>query len=81
METEEIRVGQHITVGEITLLPIIRTSVTCRNVNRGIVCLGSKSMVGIVVVSPEEKRAISINGEEVPVHQYMEQVPELKELL
>ena len=54
---------------------------TCRDVNRGIVCLGSKNLVGIVVVSPKEKRAISINGEEVPVHQYMEQVPELKELL
>lgn len=81
METEEIRVGQKITVGEITLLPIIRTSVTCRSVNGGIVCLGSKNLVGIVVVSPEEKRAISIDGEEVPVHHYMELVPELKQLL
>lgn len=81
METEEIRVGQKITVGEITLLPIIRTSVTCRNVNRGIVCSGSKNLVGIVAISPKEKRAINIDGEEVPVHQYMEQVPELKELL
>jgi hypothetical protein len=81
LETEEIRVGQRITVGKITLLPIIRTSVTCRNVSSGIVCTGWKNPVGIVVVSPEEKRAISINGEEVPVHQYMEQVPELKELL
>jgi hypothetical protein len=81
LETEEIRVGQRITVGKITLLPIIRTSVTCRNVSSGIVCTASKNPVGIVVVSPEEKRAISINGEEVPVHQYMEQVPELKELL
>ena len=81
LEIEEIRVGQHITVGEITLLPIIRTSVTCRSVNSGIVCLGSKNLVGIVVVSPKEKRAINVNGEEVPVHQYMEQVPELKGLL
>jgi hypothetical protein len=55
--------------------------VTCRNVSSGIVCTAWKNPVGIVVVSPEEKRAISINGEEVPVHQYMEQVPELKELL
>ena len=81
METEEIKVGQHITVGEITLLPIIRTSVSCRDVNGGIVCSGSKNLVGIVIVSPKEKRAINVNGEEVPVHQYMELVPELKELL
>ena len=81
METEEIKVGQHITVGEITLLPIIRTSVSCRDVSGGIVCSGSKNLIGIVIVSPKEKRAINVNGEEVPVHQYMELVPELKELL
>lgn len=81
METEVIRVAQHITVGEITLFPIIRTSVSCRNGNSGIVCSGSKNLVGIVVVSPKEKRAINVNGEEVPFAQYMKYVPALKELL
>ena len=81
METEVIRVAQHITIGEITLFPIIRTFVSCRNGNSGIVCSGSKNLVGIVVVSPKEKRAINVNGEEVPIAQYMKHVPALKELL
>jgi len=81
LEIEEMSAGQHITVGEITLLPVIRTCVSCQNVSSGIVCSGSKNVVGIVAVSPKWKRAINVAGEEVPVSQYMEQVPELKELL
>ena len=81
METKEVSAGQYITVGKITLLPIIRTSVTCRSVNRGVVCSGSKSLIGIVVVSPKRKYAMNMDGEEVPVEQYTEQVPEVKKLL
>ena len=81
METKEVSAGQYITVGEITLLPIIRTSVISRSVNQGVVCSGSKSLIGIVVVSPKRKYAINMDGEEVPVEQYAEQVPEVKELL
>ena len=81
MEVEEMSAGQCITVGELTLLPIIRTYVSCRSVNSGIVCSGSKDIVGIVVVSPKGKHAINVAGEEVPLEQYMEQIPEVKELL
>ncbi len=63
------------------LLPVIKTSVRCLNVSGGIVCSGAKGPVGIVVVSPKHKRAINVNGEEVPVDQYMKMVPALKELL
>ena len=63
------------------LLPIIRTSVICQSVNRGVVCSGLKSLIGIVVVSPKRKYAINMDGEEVPVEQYVEQTPEVKELL
>ena len=81
MEIEELSAGQCITVGEITLLPIIRTSVSCRNVGSGIVCSSSKNPIAIVVVSPKWKRAINLAGEDIPVNQYMEQVPGVKELL
>ena len=81
METKEVSAGQYIAVGETTLLPIIRTSIICRSVNRGVVCSGSKSLIGIVVVSPKRKYAIDVDGEEVPVELYAEQAPEVKELL
>ena len=81
MKIEKVNAGQYITIGEITLLPIIRTYISCRNVDSSILCSGSKNVIGIVVVSPKWKRAINVAGEEVPVEHYTEQVPEVKELL
>ena len=81
MEIEEVSAGKPITVGETMLLPIVRTSISCRNVNSGIVCSGSKIPIGIIVISPGWRRALNIAGEEVPLDQYLEQVPEVKELL
>ena len=81
MEIEEVSVGQPITIGETMLVPIVRTSMSCRNVNNGIVCFGSKNPVGIVIISPKWKSAINVAGEEVPIDQYTEQVVELKEML
>jgi len=81
LEIEKVSAGQCITVEEITLLPITQTSISCQTVNSGIICSGSKNLLGIVVISPKWKGAINVAGEEVPVAQYMEQVPEIKELL
>ena len=81
MELEEFSVGKRITVGEITLLPIIRTVVSCRKVNSSIVCFGSKTLFGLVAASPKWKRAMNATGQEVPISQYSEQFGEVKELL
>jgi len=81
LETQEVRAGERITIGGITLLPIINTSVRCLNVERGIVCYGSKTLDGIVVVSEKWTGAMNVAGEEVPVERYAEQVPEVRELL
>ena len=81
LEIGEVSAGQLITLGETILLPIVRTSRSCRIVNSGIVCSGSKNLVVIVIISPHWKCALNAAGEEVPIDQYSEQVPELKELL
>jgi len=81
LEKETVSIGQCITVGEITLLPVVRTFSYRRNVDRRLASFGSKNLIGIVALSPKWKRAMSVNGEDVPIGQYIEQVPELKELL
>jgi len=80
LEIKETSAGQHIQIGEITLIPIIQTTVKCQNVNSSILCSGSKNAIGIIIVSPDEKRAINTAGEDVPVTKYLEQVPKLREL-
>ncbi len=81
MEKEKVIVEQRITVGEITLLPLTRIFMYYQDVKGSLVCAGSKNLIGIVAVSPKWKRAINVDGEEVPIGQYVEQVPEVKELL
>ena len=81
VEVEKVGAGQHIKIGGITLLPIIRTSVSYRSANQGIAYSSSKSVIGVVVISPKRKYAIDMDGEEVALEQYLEQVPEVKERL
>jgi len=81
VEKEEISAGTLIRVGEVTLVPILRTTVVCLSGRRGITGFGTREVIGMVVVSPEGNRAISVSGEEVPVEKYTEKVPEINELL
>ena len=81
MEKEEISAGERITVGQVTLLPILRTVAHCRKGNRGIIGSGSRDVLGVVVLSPAGHRAISVSGESVPVERFTKQVPQVVELL
>ncbi len=81
MEKEEISASERITVGKVTLLPILRTVAHCRKGSRGIIGSGSREVLGVVVLSPAGHRAISVSGESVPVERYAEQIPEIEKLL
>ena len=81
MEKKEVSAGEHIAVGQVTIVPIVRTSAHCRRGGRGLVGSGSKEVLGVVVLSPEGQYAISVSGEEVPLKHFAEQVPEVERLL
>jgi len=76
-----VSAGEHIAVGQVTIVPIVRTSAHCRRGGRGLVGFGSKDVLGVVVLSTEGQYAISVSGEEVPLERFAEQVPELARLL
>ena len=81
MKIEEVKAGQPIRVGEMTLVPIERTFVSCVGMEGGAVVRGSKGLAGIVVVSGRNRYAIDLTGQEVPMDRYLKQVPELVRLL
>ena len=81
MEKEEISTGTLIRIGEVTLIPILRTAVVCLSGRRGVTGFGTREVIGMVVVSPAGNRAISVSGEEVPIEKYATQVPDVRELL
>ena len=81
MKFEEVKAGQPIKIGEIMLVPIERTFVSCVGMEGGVVIRGSKDLTGIVVVSGKNRYAIDLTGEEAPIDRSLKQVPELERLL
>ena len=81
MKIEEVKAGQPIRVGEITLVPIECSFVSWVGMEGGAVVRGSKGLAGIVVVSGENMYAIDLTGEEVPMDRYLKQVPELARIV
>jgi len=70
LKFEELKAGQPIRVGEITLVPIERTFVSCVGMEGGVVVRGWKTLAGIVVVSGKNRYAMDLTGEEVPMDRF-----------
>ena len=81
MEKQKVTAGKHIILDQVTLVPVLRTTVCGYNGKHGITGFGSKEVIGVVVVSPAGIRAIDISGEEVPVKEYLRLMPDLAEVL
>jgi hypothetical protein len=77
VETQKIAAGRRISVGDITLVPIVRTAASCRHGWHGPYGFGGKDVIAVVVLSEEPPRAIDVSGEAVAVQAYAEYVPEL----
>ena len=70
-----------LAVAGLTLVPVVRVSLNYWRGKAGVSCYGTKQPVGVVVVSPTDKRAFRIGGEEVPLTQFIQEVPEIRGLL
>lgn len=81
MEKKKVEIGSPLTIAGITLIPIIETSLHSWQRKGGISFLGMKQPLSVVVISPSEKKAFKISGEEVPLDELIEEVPILKEKL
>ncbi len=81
MEEEKVSAGEPVTIGAVTLLPILRTVTSCRGIGGAIVGFAAREVLGVVVISPAPVRVIDISGEEVSLELFAEQVPEVAELL
>ena len=81
MEIEEVKAGPRIRVGDIILVPIVRTFVSCVSVGTGVVVHGSMAPTGVAVVSGGDRYAVDLTGARMPIDRYLEQVPGLAEAL
>ena len=81
MKEKEIEIGNPVTVAGVTLIPVIKVSLNYWRRNGSLSFFGVKQPIGMVVVSPSGKRALRITGQEVPLDQFIQEVPGIKEVL
>ena len=81
MEKKEIEIGSPLKVGGVTIIPVIKSSVSCWRYRASTSFFGIKQPVSVVVVSASEKKAFRITGEEVPLDQLIQEVPAVEKLV
>ena len=81
MEKKEEEIGNPLTIGEVTLIPVVELSLNYWRGGGRFSCFGIKQPTSIVVVSPEGKKAFRTNGEEVPLGQFIKEIPGIREVL
>lgn len=78
---EESSVGKPITIAGLTLIPLEKVRVVRFRRLKGLSFFVSKQPVGIVIISPKEKTAISIDGAQVSLDSYCREFDGLQEVL
>lgn len=81
MEKKEVTIGNPVSVGGVTLIPIVESSVKYWRSQRRIIVSGTVQPVSIIVVTPSGRSAFRITGEEVSLDQLGKEVPAIRKLL
>ena len=81
MDKKEVVIDNPVTIAGVTLIPIVMISQNYWQGNGGISFMGVKQPVSVIVVSPSARRGFRITGEEVPLDQLIQEVPDVKEIL
>ena len=81
MAEKEVEIGNPVTIGQVTLIPVAEFSLNYWHGGSRSSCFGIKQPASIVVISPAGKRAFRTNGEEVPLDQFLEETPGMREVL
>ena len=81
MEKKEISIYDMITIKGFTFIPIIEVSLKYWYDKGKIYYFGLKQPFAIVIVTNLEKRAIGIDGIEIPISRLIQDIPDLQEKL
>ena len=81
MEKEKIETDTPVTIAGVTLVPIVKTRLDYWQGKSGFSSFGIKQPVGIIVISPQARKAFRISGEEITLDQLIEEVPDVEKVL
>jgi len=77
-EKKEIIAGSPVTAAGLTLIPIIEMRLNHWRHRNSFSSLGSRKVIGIIVVTPSVKKAFDINGNEVALEELKGEFPDLE---
>ncbi|MFO8101066.1 MAG: hypothetical protein R6U37_02690 [Dehalococcoidia bacterium] len=75
------RIGKSVSVSNLTLIPLEEDTFSLKSGKRWQTGWVSAVPVGFVMVSSEGKQAYDVNGEKVPLADYLQQFEGLAEIL
>jgi hypothetical protein len=81
MEKKEVAIEGPLTIGGTRVYVSTEVRVGCTSSKSRLVCFGTKKPTYIVIVSGFEKRAFTVQGEEVRLERLMEEVVGIEALL
>ena len=81
MAKKGIEIGNPVAIAGITLIPIIERSLYYGQCRAGMSFFGVRQPLYVIVISPLEKRAFKLSGEEVSLDELKREIPKIKELL
>ncbi len=81
MVKKEAAIDNAVFIDGLTIIPVVDVSLDYLVFNNCAAVYGFKEPVAFIIISPAEKRAFRITGEEVSVEQLVKESPEIKEML
>ena len=81
MQKKKVTIASPIAIAGITIMAVIKLSVSCQPAGDSIVFSGVKQPVSLVIASASYKKAFDIEGREISVSMLQQDTPELDRML
>ena len=78
---KEARVGQPVTIGGITIIPLETVTFFQADNDSGLSFYISRQPIGIAIRTSQNRWAIDIDGNEVPLENYLQEFDNLQQVL
>lgn len=75
-----IGIDDPVSVRGTTIIPIVKLSLHYSS-KAGVSIFSTRQPIAAMIISPSQKKALRITGEEVPLEQLMQEFPEIKKTL
>ena len=78
MEKKTLTFGSPVTIGEFTLLPLVKSSLSYWHGKKWLSLLKIEEPANLLVISPLMCKAYNMTGKEVPLDELERELPNLK---